>query len=59
MFKTTKFETFKATLQNGCCWKLEDGSIRIFSDPGYLKNYSDGEYYIMIKGNKLIDIVPC
>lgn len=52
-------KTIKAKLISGCCWELEDGSLKIFNDPGYLKNCPDGEYYIMLNNNTIISIVPC
>lgn len=52
-------QTIKAKLTSGCCWELENGEMKIFNDPGYLHDCPDGEYYLMLNHDTIINIVPC
>ena len=50
-------KTYKATLENGCCWRV-NGKLKMFSSPVWIKTYPDGEYYILVEKGTIIQIVP-
>lgn len=49
-------ETYKATLENGCCWRI-NGKLKMFSVPIWIKDYPDGEYYISVYKGTIVQIV--